>query len=127
MKIVFNATGVARARTLSLVPEITEMKKEPKKTRRGRPPLPPELKMVRHLGLRLTARSSALLDVCLEIARTQASLSHVSVAAFFMGLLDNHAAELGLRVETDERGVPQRITRSGADNGGRPANDEVQL
>jgi hypothetical protein len=88
------------------------MKEDAKqKPRRGRPPLPPEQRMVRHLGLKLTQRSSVLLDLCVEIEREQSPLATVSLPSFFTGLLERHAREQGLRTVTDDAGKLQRVLR----------------
>jgi hypothetical protein len=68
--------------------------------------------MTRHLGLKFTAKSSAILDICLDIAREQAPLATVSLPSFFMGLLERHARELGLRVIADDDGKLVRILRT---------------
>ena len=85
--------------------------------------------MTRHLGMKLTARSSAILDVCLDIARQQAPLANVSLPSFFMGLLDQHARELGLRPVMDDDGKLLRIMRivSSAEPSGRVREETIQV
>jgi hypothetical protein len=107
----------------------SKMEKAPK---RGRPKLPESDQMVRHVGLKLTADTSAMLDSILLKVREETGLP-VSISAYIQRLvvLDANARGLGskakrkTRKETGPMRRPDEVTVTRREPAAVLTDDEV--